>query len=193
MPTSSDSGKPFASRGGLKLDAALTAFDLDVKGFVAADLGSATGGFVDVLLRRGVSRVHAVEKGFGRLEWRLRCDPRVVVLERTDATRLTLPEPIDIVTIDIGFTRQMQILPVALKLLSHRGYIVSLLKPQYEASGHDLERGQLTARVIDTVVSRTLTELKAKGIFVRNVLPSPVLGKDAKVQEFFLLVGSTPM
>jgi 23S rRNA (cytidine1920-2'-O)/16S rRNA (cytidine1409-2'-O)-methyltransferase len=193
MPGSLDSEKPFASRGGLKLDAVLTALDLDVKGFVAADLGSATGGFVEALLRRGVSRVYAVEKGFGRLEWRLRCDPRVVVLERTDATRLTLPERADIITIDVGFTRQMQILPVALKLLSERGYIISLLKPQYEASGHDLEKGQLNAKVIDRVVDRTLKQLEAGGIVVRNVMPSAVLGKDAKVQEFFLVVGSVPM
>src|SRR5438270_8615034 len=100
----SDSNTPFASRGGLKLDAVLNAINLDVEGFLAVDLGSATGGFVDVLLRRGAARVYAVEKGFGRLEWRLRNDPRVVVLERTDATRLVLPERADIVTIDLGFT-----------------------------------------------------------------------------------------
>src|SRR5260370_6788142 len=126
MPNS-DSGNPFASRGGLKLDAVLNAINLDMQGFVAVDLGSSTGGFVDVLLRRGVARVYAVEKGFGQLEWRLRNDPRVVVMERTDAARLILPERADIVTIDLGFTRQLQILPLALQLLSPRSNIISLL------------------------------------------------------------------
>jgi 23S rRNA (cytidine1920-2'-O)/16S rRNA (cytidine1409-2'-O)-methyltransferase len=186
-------GKRFASRGGLKLDAALAALELDVKGFVCADLGSATGGFVDVLLRRDASRVYAVEKGFGLLDWRLRSDPRVVVLERTDAKCLKLPEPADIVTIDIGFTRQLQILPAALKLLSPRGCIISLLKPQYEASGHDLEKGQLTAQVVDKVVDRTLKQLKASGLVVNSVMPSAVRGKDANVQEFFLLIGALPL
>jgi 23S rRNA (cytidine1920-2'-O)/16S rRNA (cytidine1409-2'-O)-methyltransferase len=184
----SDTSNPFASRGGLKLDAVLEAISLDVQGFVAVDLGSATGGFVDVLLRRGVARVYAVEKGFGRLEWRLRNDPRVVVLERTDATRLVLPERADVVTIDLGFTRQLQILPLALQLLSPRGQIVSLLKPQYEASGHDLEKGKLTAGAIDSVVARTLSQLEASGIIVNTVIPSAVRGKDAKVQEFFLII-----
>jgi 23S rRNA (cytidine1920-2'-O)/16S rRNA (cytidine1409-2'-O)-methyltransferase len=188
MTHPADSEESFASRGGLKLDSALRAFGLDVTGRVAADLGASTGGFVDVLLRRGAKRVYAVEKGFGVLEWRLRQDPRVVLMERTDATQLSLPEPIGIVTIDIGFTRQAQVLPVALKLLSEAGVVVSLLKPQYEASGRDLEKGKLTPTVIERVMQRTIDDLRTKGITVSDVFASSVRGRDANVQEYFLLL-----
>lgn len=188
MTHPADPQEAFASRGGLKLDAALRAFGLDVTGRVVADLGSSTGGFVDVLLRRGAKRVYAVEKGFGVLEWRLRQDPRVVLMERTDATQLSLPEPVGIVTIDIGFTRQAQVLPVALKLLSESGVVVSLLKPQYEASGRDLEKGKLTLTVIERVIQRTIDDLRTRGITVSDLFASPVRGKDANVQEYFLLI-----
>lgn len=113
---------PLASRGGLKLEAALDAFDISVENLTAADLGSSTGGFVDVLLRRGARKVYAIEKGFGRLAWSLRNDPRVTVLERKDATAVVLPEPVDLITIDAGFTKQRQIVPHALSLLRPGGH-----------------------------------------------------------------------
>src|SRR3954471_4903391 len=112
---------PFASRAGLKLDHALTVFQIDVSGLTCADLGSNVGGFVDCLLRRGAAKVYAVEKGYGVLEYRLRKDPRVVVMERTNAMHVTLPEPVDIVTIDVAWTRQKNILPAARKLLKPAG------------------------------------------------------------------------
>lgn len=136
----SESERPLASRAGHKLAAALETFDISVDGATAADLGAASGGFVDVLLRRGARHVYAVEKGYGRLDWNLRNDNRVTVLERADATRVHLPEMCDIATIDVGFTRQTAILPHALELVRPGAPIVSLLKPQYEASGRELER-----------------------------------------------------
>jgi 23S rRNA (cytidine1920-2'-O)/16S rRNA (cytidine1409-2'-O)-methyltransferase len=93
----------------LKLEAALDAFGVSVENLTAADLGSSAGGFVDVLLRRGATRVYAIEKGFGRLVWSLRNDPRVIVLERRDATTVVLPELVDVITIDAGFAKQRHI------------------------------------------------------------------------------------
>ena len=180
--------QPFASRAGEKLDAALRDLHIDVTDAVVADLGSSTGGFVDVLLRRGAAKVFAVEKGYGRLDWRLRNDSRVVVLERKDARELALPEAVDLVTIDIGFVRQIEILPKAMTFLRREGRILSLIKPQYEAGGHDLDRGQLTDAVSRRVLDRTLRQIGDLGIHVDALLTSSVRGKDAGAQEYFILV-----
>lgn len=187
VPTTVDAVQ-FASRGGLKLDAALDEFSIHVAGQVVADLGSSTGGFVDVLLRRGAAKVYAVEKGFGLLDWRLRNDSRVVVMERTDARLVELPEAVGLVTIDVGFVRQTEVLPHALSLLASSGRIVALLKPQYEASGRDLVRGKLTPEASDSVVTRVIAQLEDEGIAVERAFPSPVRGKEADAQETFLLI-----
>src|SRR6266568_6949275 len=120
---------PFASRAGQKLDHALTVFQLDVTGLICADLGSNVGGFVDCLLKRNAGKIYAVEKGYGVLEWRLRKDPRVVVLERTNAMHVTLPEPVALVTIDVAWTKQRNILPAARRILASDGTVVTLIKP----------------------------------------------------------------
>src|SRR5215213_1612736 len=116
---------PFVSRAGQKLDHALATFGVDVTGFVCADLGSNTGGFVDCLLQRGADRVYAVDTGYGVLAWRLRKDPRVVVMERTNAMHVRLPEPVDLVTIDVAWTRQRHILPAARRLVGAGGFVVT--------------------------------------------------------------------
>src|SRR5688572_6706087 len=106
----SDASRDFVSRAGQKLDHALTTFGLDVAGRVGVDLGSNTGGFVDRLLRRGAARVYAIDTGYGVLDWRLRKDERVVVMERTNAMHAELPERVSLVTIDVAWTRQRNIL-----------------------------------------------------------------------------------
>src|SRR5579871_1843402 len=123
----------FVSRAGLKLEFALDAWNIDVRGKICADLGSNVGGFVDCLLQRGAAKVYAVEKGYGVLEWNLRKDPRVAVFERTNAMHVMLPEPVELVTIDVAWTRQKNILPSAARLLAPGGRIVTLVKPHYEA------------------------------------------------------------
>jgi 23S rRNA (cytidine1920-2'-O)/16S rRNA (cytidine1409-2'-O)-methyltransferase len=178
----------FASRAGLKLAAALESFRISPDHLVVADLGSSTGGFVDVLLAGGARKVYAIEKGFGTIDWRLRNDPHVVVLERTDARNVNLPELMDLITIDIGFTRQNEIVPHALTMIKPGGCIVSLLKPQYEVSGRELMKGQLTDEVVESVVSRVTANLKSQGVHIVECVPSKVLGKDARMQEFFLLI-----
>jgi len=185
---SSSTEKSFVSRGALKLEAALQAFNIDVNHKTVADLGSSTGGFVDILLRKGAKKVYAVEKGYGTLDWGLRNDPGVVVMERTDATIVTLPESVDIVTIDAGFARQSKLLPKALSLLKAGGQVISLLKPQYEASGHELEKGQLTENASRQIIARVEKELGSLGITIKNKLLSPVRGKEANAQEIFILV-----
>ncbi len=178
---------PLASRGGLKLKAALQGLHLSVRDAVAADLGASNGGFVDVLLREGASRVYAVEKGYGLLEWRLRKDPRVVVMERTDATKVELPEPLDLVTIDVGFVPQSEIILRALALLKPSGFVLSLIKPQYEVNGRELVRGRLTEETRVRAVERVLTILRDSGSDVAATLDSPVRGSGG-AQETFVLV-----
>ncbi|MFI5379177.1 MAG: TlyA family RNA methyltransferase [Tepidisphaerales bacterium] len=115
----------FVSRAGLKLEHALATFGVDVAGLVCADLGSNTGGFVDCLLQRGAARVYAVERGYGVLDWKLRKDPRVVVMERTNAMHVRLPEPAGFISIDVSWTRQRHILPAAKGLLATGGRAIA--------------------------------------------------------------------
>src|SRR5438128_543365 len=104
---------PFVSRAGQKLQHALATFDIDVTGKACADLGCSTGGFTDCLLQQGAAKVYAIDTGYGVLDWKLRNDPRVIVMERTNAMHVTLPQPVEIVTIDVAWTKQRHILPSA--------------------------------------------------------------------------------
>jgi 23S rRNA (cytidine1920-2'-O)/16S rRNA (cytidine1409-2'-O)-methyltransferase len=132
----------FVSRGGEKLDHALTSFGIDVQGVIAADLGASTGGFTDCLLQRGVTRVYAVDVGYGQLDERIRTDERVVSMERTNARYLeTLPEPVDLVVIDVSFISLALIYPVVDRILQPGGICVPLIKPQFEAGREDVGKG----------------------------------------------------
>src|ERR1051325_6404712 len=113
--------KAFVSRAGQKLEHALATFKVDVNGWVCADLGSNVGGFVDCLLQRGAKKVYAIDTGYGALEWKLRKDPRVVVMERTNAMHVTLPEKVKLVSIDVAWTKQKNILPAARKMIEDDG------------------------------------------------------------------------
>src|SRR6476660_6909523 len=116
----------FVSRAGIKLDYALTHFGIDVTGCTCADLGSNTGGFVDCLLQRGAAKVYAIDTGYGALDWKLRKDARVIVMERTNAMHAELPEPVNLVTIDVAWTRQRHILPAARRMVRIDGTVVTL-------------------------------------------------------------------
>src|SRR3954465_7155636 len=144
---------PFVSRAGEKLEHALNTFALDVSALTCADLGSNVGGFVDCLLQRGAAKVYAVETGYGVVDWKLRKDPRVVVMERTNAMHVTLPEPVALVTIDVAWTKQRHILPAAKRLLADGGIVVTLVKPHYEAEPALLQKGVLPPERVDEVVS----------------------------------------
>jgi 23S rRNA (cytidine1920-2'-O)/16S rRNA (cytidine1409-2'-O)-methyltransferase len=175
----------FASRGGEKLDHALDRFGIDVGGMVAADLGASTGGFTDVLLQRGAARVYAVDVGYGQLVERLRTDPRVVVMDRTNARHLDrLPEPIGFASVDVSFISLSLVLPAVARILESGGTCVPLIKPQFEAGRRDVGKGgvvrdpEIHRRVLLEVASAAHQE----GFFVRSVTASPLRGPARNVE-----------
>ncbi|MDA0745962.1 MAG: TlyA family rRNA (cytidine-2'-O)-methyltransferase [bacterium] len=176
----------FVSRGGDKLDGALDELKVEVSGKVSADLGANVGGFTDCLLQREAKCVYAVDTGYGVLAWKLRQDDRVVVLERTNALHVSLPEPVDLVVIDAGWTQLGRIVPHAVSLLKEGGIIVALLKPQYEAFKEELERGVVLAACLDDVVNRVVQNLQTAGTQVVGPVPSQVPGSGGN-REFFIL------
>ncbi len=177
MPQSPIHNQPsFVSRGGQKLAAALDAFHIDPAGWVCADLGCNVGGFTDCLLQRGAARVYAVDTGYGELAWRLRKDARVVVMERTNALHVTLPEPVSLACIDVGWTRQQLILPAALRLLGPGGSIVTLIKPHYEADRRLLRGGVLSAEHFQDTVNQVMLRLADAGIRPETLFESPIRG-----------------
>ena len=177
----------FVSRGGEKLDAALRAFEISPAGWVCADLGCNTGGFTDCLLSRGARRVYAVDTGYGALAWTLRRDHRVVVMERCNALHTRLAEPVELVVVDVGWTRQHLILRAALELLTSSGVVVSLVKPHYEAERSILRGGVLAdgevAATLDTVARR----MAQAGIRFAAMVPSPIRGHKGNCEFFGLL------
>lgn len=181
----------FASRSGLKLEAALETFGVDVRGKVCADFGSHAGGFVDVLLQHGAGKIFAVERGYGVLDYRLRRDERVVTMERTNAMHVELPERVDLVTIDVGWTKQHLILPAALKVLAPDGRIISLVKPHYEADPSDLRRGVLPTDKLPEVLDGVLKAIAPIGLSVINQTQSPIRGHGGNAEVFLHLVKAT--
>jgi 23S rRNA (cytidine1920-2'-O)/16S rRNA (cytidine1409-2'-O)-methyltransferase len=189
----------FVSRGGLKLEHALSHFHLDVSGQTAIDLGASTGGFTDCLLQRGAAKVYAVDVGQGQLAWKLRRDPRVVVMEKTNARVLTrahfppLFVPADLAVIDCSFISLRKILPPAVALLRPSAKIVALIKPQFEAGKAEADRGAGVIRD-PAIHQRVLSELNQfviarGGLRWLGVTESPVLGP-AGNKEFLVLIES---
>ena len=172
----------FASRAGLKLDHALSTFAIDVAGAVCADLGANVGGFVDCLLKRGAARVYAVEKGYGVLEWRLRKDPRVVVMERTNAMHAQLPERVDVVSVDVAWTRQRHILPAARRMVKDGGRVVTLIKPHYEADQKLLSGGVLPEDRVEEVVRLVAREIEGFAFEWVGTVRSPIKGAKGNVE-----------
>jgi 23S rRNA (cytidine1920-2'-O)/16S rRNA (cytidine1409-2'-O)-methyltransferase len=177
----------FVSRAGQKLDHALAAFHLDVAGAACADLGSNKGGFVDVLLQRGARKVYAIDTGYGVLAWKLRKDPRVVVMERTNAMHATLPEPVGVVTIDVAWTKQRHILPAARKLITPEGFCVSLIKPHYEAEPAALKKGILPGELVPRVVEAVRSDVVAAGFELVGTVDSPIKGAKGNAEVLALL------
>ena len=175
----------FVSRGGEKLEAALARFGLDVEGTVVADTGASTGGFTHCLLQRGARRVYAIDVGYGQLDWRLRNDPRVVVMERTNARYLeNLPEQVDLVTADVSFISLGLILPAAVGWLRPGGQVVALIKPQFEAGRREVEKGGVVRDpdVHRRVLERVLGSAAGLGLGLRGLMPSPLRGPAGNVE-----------
>jgi len=178
---------PWVSRGGIKLDHGLTHFGFDVTGAMALDIGSSTGGFTDVLLSRGAAKVYAVDVGTNQLAWKLRQDPRVVVLEQTNARYLTaqqVPEAIDIVVCDASFISLAKVLEAPLKLARPGAKLVALVKPQFEAGREEVGKGGV---VRDEAVRQRVCDAAAKwvasqGWQVLGVTQSPITGPEGNVE-----------
>ena len=166
----------YVSRAGQKLEHALHVFNIDVTGAVCADFGSNTGGFVDCLLQRGASKVYAIETGYGVLEWKLRNDPRVVVMERTNAIHVELPEPVQFITIDVAWTKQRIILPAAKRVLAPDGSVITLIKPHYEANPKLLRGGVLPGESRSSVLESVQRDMAIAGFDVLAITDSPIRG-----------------
>ena len=189
-----DAPEKFVSRGGHKLEHALEHFQVAVAGLTVLDLGASTGGFTDCLLQRGAARVFAVDVGQGQLAWKLRTDPRVVVLEKTNARYLKpeqFPSPADLVVVDCSFISLKKILPPAVPLLKPEGRIVALIKPQFEAGKAEADKGRgvITDAAVHQRVLAELEEFVAAqtGLCWRGVVESPLLGP-AGNKEFLTLI-----
>lgn len=181
----------YVGRGGHKMAWGLEWAGINPDGWVCCDLGSHIGGFVDALLQAGARKVYAVDTCYGTFAWKLRNDPRVVLKERTNALFVELPEPVSLVTADVGWTRQEKVLPKALSLVQPGGYVLSLLKPQYEAEKHEMEKGR--GRVLDAALDRIRHQVgesaAAFGFPVKGPALTPFLGGKGKNPEYFLRIG----
>ena len=186
---------PYVSRGGHKLAAALDEVEIDPAGRTALDVGASTGGFTDVLLQRGATRVYALDVGRGQLAETLRRDSRVVSMERTNARELTattLPEPIDIATIDISFISLDLVLGPVAATLAPGGSIVALVKPQFEAGRGRTDHGVVRDPAIHReVLGRTVESARRHGLGTRAVIASPITGPDGN-REFHVHLAAGP-
>ncbi len=187
---------PYASRAGLKLRAALEAFDLDVTGFTCADLGCSTGGFTDCLLQQGAKHVYAVDTAYGELAWKLRQDPRVTVQERSNALHLKPLATCDLVTVDLGWTPQRLAIPAACRWLGDNpaGRIITLIKPHYEATSDAFAAGR-KGKLDDAQALKTtelaLQNLTDMGFTATKPITSPIRGGKGKNLEYLALVRPT--
>ena len=214
---------PFVSRGGLKLQHALEEFGLDVRGLAAMDVGASTGGFTDCLLQYGARRVYAVDVGYGQLAWKIRQDPRVVVLERQNIRYLAqarIPEPIQMATIDTSFISLKLVIPAILPFLDgavpmnpeniacsddvthhsslithhctpHEPRLIALIKPQFEAGRvHVGKGGVVRDQKVHQAVCDSLAEFcQSRGLHVRGIIPSPILGPKGNVEFLLFAAG----
>jgi len=189
VPVSVIEPSPYVSRGGHKLAAALDAFGIDPSGVVCLDVGASTGGFTDVLLQRGATRVYALDVGRGQLAESLRRDPRVVSMERTNAralTSATLPEPVGLVVIDVSFISLGLVLAPVVSTLAPGAGVVPLVKPQFEAGKGRTDHGVVRDPAVHReVLERVIAEAEAVGLGTRAVIASPITGPEGN-REFLL-------
>jgi 23S rRNA (cytidine1920-2'-O)/16S rRNA (cytidine1409-2'-O)-methyltransferase len=181
---------PWVSRGGIKLDHGLTAFTIDVAGLTVLDVGSSTGGFTDVLLSRGAAKVYAVDVGTNQLAWKLRQDPRVVVMEQTNARTLTrdlVPDPIDVVVCDASFIGLAKVIEAPLALARPGAWLVALVKPQFEAGRSEVGKGGVVRdpAVHKRVCTAAKDWVEGQGWTVLGIVESPITGPEGN-REFLL-------
>jgi 23S rRNA (cytidine1920-2'-O)/16S rRNA (cytidine1409-2'-O)-methyltransferase len=184
---------PFVGRGGIKLDYALDQFHLDVRSRVVADIGASTGGFTDCLLKRGAERVYAVDVGYGQLDYSLRRDPRVVVMDRVNARYpISLPEKVDMATMDVSFISVEKVIPSVAELLKDDGCLLVLIKPQFEAGRREVGKGGVIKQpaVHARVLGRFIAWMTGHRFKLGGLVASPILGASGN-REFFVLMRLT--
>jgi len=187
---------PFVSRGGLKLDHALNIFKIDVRDNIAMDVGASTGGFTDCLLQRGAARVYAVDVGYGQLAWKLRSDPRVVTIERTNFRYFKsdhndyIKEPIDIAVVDVSFISLKLVIPVVIKFLAPQAKLDALIKPQFEVGRGEVGKGGLVKDEHKRlrVVEEIRDFIRQCGLDVQGVCESPITGQKGNIEYLIYAV-----
>jgi 23S rRNA (cytidine1920-2'-O)/16S rRNA (cytidine1409-2'-O)-methyltransferase len=187
---------PYVSRGGLKLEGALQSLGLNPEDCICLDVGASTGGFTDCLLQHGAFRVYAVDVGYGQLAWKLRQDPRVVVIERTNVRHMSagmIPEPVDLITIDVSFISLKIVVPAVTAFMGRDARILALIKPQFEVGKNQVGKGGVVrdAKLHKGVIENLSAFFNAKGFSLGRVIPSPILGPKGN-REFFILLGHQP-
>ncbi len=186
---------PYVSRGGLKLHKAVQNFGLSLEGCVCMDIGASTGGFTDCMLSNGAAKVYAIDVGYGQLAWKLRCDERVVNMERTNFRYVTheqIPEQVDFASVDVSFISLRKILPVMRELLRDGGRAVCLIKPQFEAGRENVgKKGVVRDRAVHESVVASITEFAVEsGFNVCNVDFSPIKGPEGNIEYLMLVENS---
>lgn len=194
-----DKGPRYVSRGGLKLEKAISVFTLNISGLVCMDIGASTGGFTDCMLQNGAKKVYAVDVGYGQLAWALRNDPRVVNMERTNARYLTaeqVPEPVDFLSVDVSFISLSLILPAARQLLASGGQAVCLIKPQFEAGREKVgKKGVVRDQSVHReVIEKVMGFALESGFSILGLDFSPVKGPEGNIEYLLYLQKSgTPI
>jgi 23S rRNA (cytidine1920-2'-O)/16S rRNA (cytidine1409-2'-O)-methyltransferase len=176
--------KKTVSRAQEKLSFALANFKIDVESKICADFGASTGGFVECLLSAGASKVYAVDTAYGELAYKLRLNSQVIVMERTNAMHVDLPERCDLISIDTGWTPQRLILTNAVKNLKSKGEIVSLIKPHYEAEKFMLTKGKLEEKFLNQVIEKVKNDIKLINLEIKGWIKSPIKGKSSQNTEY---------
>jgi 23S rRNA (cytidine1920-2'-O)/16S rRNA (cytidine1409-2'-O)-methyltransferase len=184
--------RKYVGRGALKLESALDHFHIEVQSKTALDIGASTGGFTDCMLQRGAEKVYAVDVGYGQLDWKLRNDPRVIVLERINARFLAdeqIPEPVDVCVIDVSFISLTLVLPNALALLKASGVILALIKPQFELERSNVGKGGIVRdpRLHQMAQDKIVAFVDNVGHLVTGIAPASIKGADGN-QEFFACI-----
>jgi ftsJ-like methyltransferase len=178
---------PYVSRGGLKLEKALQIFPISVQDKVVADIGASTGGFTDCALQNGAAKVYAIDVGYGQLAWKLRNDERVINMERTNVRYLeadSLPEQVDAATIDVAFISLDKILPAVHKILKEDGFVIALIKPQFEAGKENVGKKGVVrdARVHEQVINNVIAFAKEEGFGIAGLDFSPIKGPEGNIE-----------
>lgn len=180
--------KEFVSRAGLKLQHALEEFELEVKGLTCADFGCNLGGFTDCLLQNDASRIYSIDTSKNCLDWNLRNNPKITVLEQTNAMHVEIPEKVDLIVSDVAWTKQEKILPAIKKNLKDSGRAITLIKSHYEAERSELHRGKVNEEDLEKIITRMKLVFIENGFQVASITKSPITGRSGKNTEYLALL-----